>query len=332
MLSCVVRRRSTVLCAIVAALVVACGGGSSGSDDASSSTSTASATTTEAVTTIEGEISTPDGRARTYRLHVPPQSGEDPPPLLLALHGGGGSPEQFERASRVAELARTAGVLVAVPGGSGGGRTGAGLQTWNAGQCCGPAASDDVDDVGFLRTLVDQLAATYGTDPSRVVVTGHSNGAAMAYRLACELGDRVLAIAVQSGPLGVDPCTPARPVSVMHIHGSQDRNVPVEGGTGSQGLSGVDWPPAARGVELLAAAAGCDAVPVESTDPGPPAVHRRSWGRCDDGARAVYVVVDGAAHAWMGTAGTGRRGDAADVGFDTTSEVWAFLEGQLADR
>jgi polyhydroxybutyrate depolymerase len=200
------------------------------------------------------------------------------------------------------------------------------VPTWNAGECCGFAAREDVDDVGFVVALIDQLEVELAIDPDQVVATGHSNGSTMSYRLACELSDRIVASGVQAAPLTYEGCEPSGPVSVLHVHGAQDANVPIDGGVGV-GISGLDWPPVVEGVWLMADAAGCGSEPtVDRTEPG---VERSTWDGCAEGSRVELIVVDAGGHGWMRPGGSGARGDADDVGFDSTAQIWEFLSGQL---
>jgi polyhydroxybutyrate depolymerase len=247
-----------------------------------------------------GQLRTPDGRTRTYRLYVPASlDASTPAPLLVALHGGLGTSAQFAANSDFDGLAESNGFVVVYPDGIGARPDGTGPQTWNGGYCCGPAARDDVDDVGFVRQLIDRLGAELPIDPSRTFAASHSNGAIMAYRLACELSDRIAAIGVQAGSLGVDACAPARPVSVIHLHGTADTNHPIDGGAGS-GLAGVAFRPARDAVEALAAADRCSPTPVPATDPTNPDLAVTTWTPCADATAVRYVVVQGASHAWMG--------------------------------
>ena len=87
-------------------------------------------------------------------------------------------------------------------------------------ETAGPAARQKVDDVGFIRLLIASLRSQYEIDPARVFASGHSNGGILAYRLACELSDEIVAIGVQSTVLEISPCRPTHPVSVLQIHGS----------------------------------------------------------------------------------------------------------------
>src|SRR5262245_18435976 len=96
----------------------------------------------------------------------------------------------------------------------------------------------NVDAVGFISTLISTLVAERNVAPARVYATGISNGGIMVYRLACELSDKVAAIAPVAAALMFDSCRPKRPVSVMMFHGSEDKAVPSEGGR--------NWPSQSR--------------------------------------------------------------------------------------
>jgi polyhydroxybutyrate depolymerase len=122
------------------------------------------------------------------------------------------------------------GFLVAYPEGTGpfDGK----FETWNAGGCCGSAVRDNVDDVGFVRRLLADIARRQAYDPARVYATGLSNGAMMAYRLAAELSDRIAAIAPVAGTIAVEHFPTARSVPVMHIHSVDDPRALYAGGLG----------------------------------------------------------------------------------------------------
>ena len=157
-------------------------------------------------------------------------------PVVLFLHGGGGKAENVERYG-IREYADRYGFILVAPDGTGS----LSLHTWNGGtwmvdgkaqSCCGTAARNDVDDVGFIEALIDRLIETYGADPDRIYVTGFSNGAIMGYRLACELSDRLAAVAVAAPPGLSDDCDPTRAIPLLHIIGTADDRVPIDGGEG----------------------------------------------------------------------------------------------------
>lgn len=263
---------------------------------------------------------TVDGRARTYRLYVPADLADGPVPLFVGLHGGTGWADQFAVTNHVEELADAGGFIAVHPDGvNQPGRRGG---VWNGGVCCGVAARDDVDDVAFIDALLDQLALEHDIDPLRVFAFGHSNGGIMSYRLACELADRIVGIGVVAGTLGVTNCAPAQPVSVLHIHGTEDRNLPIAGGVGPESLAGVDFPPPRDGFAALADLDHCPAgttttdgdVTTELRDP------------CDAGSAAAFVEIATAGHAWPGgTPPTAPASGPGYAGYDATAELVEFL-------
>lgn len=292
--------------------------------------------------TVDGTLRTADGRDRTYHLYVPASlPAGRPVPLLLGLHGGTGWGEQFEANSGFDGIAEANGFLVVYPDGieipvpiTPDGRV------WNGGDCCAVAAREGVDDVGYLSALIDELVATRNVDPERVVAAGHSNGGIMAYRLACEAADKVAGVAIQSGWLGIDACSPSQPVPVLHIHGTADDHAPIEGGRGSRSISGVDSRAARESVGMLAAADGCDPEPTTATVGD---LTMLDWTGCDrasgpsgeagpsgpSGVPVRLVVVAGAGHAWMGRPAGSRLQEtlvgAPYPGLDTSAEMWSFL-------
>jgi len=173
--------------------------------------------------------------------------------LVVVLHGGLGNAEHIEdgRAESALNLdseAEAHGFVVAYLNGTPVTRFSQRMLGWNAGGgCCGQSARSGADDVAYLRAAVDQLAREYGVDPRRVYAIGHSNGAMMAQRMMCETRVFAAAVAV-SGPLNlpVDSCPAARGARILAIHGDADRNVPVDGGRGPMGLSGVSFASEAR--------------------------------------------------------------------------------------
>ncbi len=285
---------------------------------------------TAAVGEVDDEwVETPDGRQRHYRLYVPTtiRAGQAAP-LLIALHGGLGSSEQFAVNSGFDELAESNGFIVVYPDGIRAIPDRPGLQTWNGGYCCGPAVRQNVDDVGFIRMLINLLEARFDIDANRVFATGHSNGAIMSYRLACELSDRIVAIGVQAGNLGIDDCQPAEPVSLLHIHGLADTNQPIDGGMGT-GVSGVEARSGREAARALAALNGCTEGPAVEVIASNTDVEVSTWSGCDSGAVARLMTVAGATHAWMGHA-SAADGAAALVGkpymnLDASRAIWSFL-------
>ena len=170
------------------------------------------------------------GIERTYLVFMPPRGGVEPLPVVLNFHGGGGNARVEKSYTRMDETAAREGFIAVYPNGTGGfaGR----LLTWNAGTCCGWAASNDVDDVGFAVALIDDLSVRTPIDRSRIYATGLSNGSMMAYRLAAEAPQRIAAVAGVAGSMTLPRFAPALPVPVLHIHSVDDRRALYDGGLG----------------------------------------------------------------------------------------------------
>jgi polyhydroxybutyrate depolymerase len=179
------------------------------------------------------------GRQRFYSVHVPPSYDKKrPTPTVLNFHGGGGRPKSQRHASKMDSASDKSGFIAVYPQGT---KRPTQLRqgfTWNAGTCCGWAQENKIDDVAYTAALLDDLSKSLNIDAKRVFATGISNGAMMSYRLACELSDRIAAIAPVSGPMQMPECKPSRPISIMHFHGTADKFAPMVGGKGSRSLPG----------------------------------------------------------------------------------------------
>lgn len=168
---------------------------------------------------------------RSYSVHTPPTyKTMQPMPLVLAFHGGGGDASSMKALTELDTTADQAGFVVVYPNGTGKKFRGKTVGSWNGGRCCPPASHEGVDDVGFIDAVITDVSTKFSIDPSRVYATGHSNGAIMSYRLACELSEKIAAIAALGAQGVIDPCEPKYPVSIFHFHGTNDRCAPFTGG------------------------------------------------------------------------------------------------------
>ena len=181
-----------------------------------------------------------DGRWRTFLTHLP--TGYTPSvkyPLILAFHGGsplGYTSIQYQ--SGLSQKADTAGFIVVYPEGV----KVAGNRTWNAGNCCAPSTTLNIDDVGFVNTLLNTLFAGRPIDTTRVYATGFSNGALLCYRLANQLASRFAAIAPVAGDLMYYPWNPSKAIPIISFHSYLDRNINYFGGI-TVGPTGTYFPP-----------------------------------------------------------------------------------------
>jgi polyhydroxybutyrate depolymerase len=172
-----------------------------------------------------------DGLERQYILYQPAfktgHSGARP--LLLVLHGGGGTNSGMLRLTkgRFNELADRDGFFVVYPQGVD--------KSWNDGRPdkISGAHRKGIDDVGFLRALIEHLIARYPIDSKRIFVTGISNGGLMSFQLGCSLPDKIRAIAPVTAqiPAAIAPlCGFESTVSLAVFNGTADPLVPYNGG------------------------------------------------------------------------------------------------------
>ena len=182
-----------------------------------------------------------DGLTRQYIVYVPASVPRGrPAPMLLGLHGGGGNMDYQANNYGLKAKADQAGFVAVFPNGFSRFPNGI-LATWNAGTCCGRAAGNTVDDVGFLKEVIERVSRQLPIDRGRIYATGMSNGAMMSYRLACELPTLIRAIAPVAGTDNTTACTPSRPVPVILFHARDDNHVSFNGGAGKDALAKVDF-------------------------------------------------------------------------------------------
>jgi polyhydroxybutyrate depolymerase len=210
------------------------------------------------------------------------------------FHGFPGSGSEFETITGMDQNSDQEGFIVVYPDGFGTGR----LRTWNAGDCCGPAMESNIDDVGFVSSLIDYLETKANIDPRRVYAAGMSNGAMLCHRLGCELSGRIAAIGAVSGTIMTDSCDPSRPVPVIMIHGTLDPAVPFDGGQGS-GVPGLVFKSVPQTVDIWKNANGCTG---DTRTPymEMPRMLAKYQGDCPGGADIVLCTIEGGTHLWPG--------------------------------
>lgn len=265
--------------------------------DASAQTASSAQCNLAAAAGVSSRALLSGGRERSYRLFVPPgYDGRTELPLVLDLHGSGGTAAGQAATSRFEALAAREGFLVAT------------LQAdrdrrWNV-----PVTADRADDVAYVSAVIDDVAATVCTNLSRVYATGFSGGGRMSSLLACELNDRIAAIAPMAGLRWPGPCE-GRAIPILTFHGLADPQNTYDGRAEGRGAEWLESVP-----EALAGWArhdGCAAEPVLEDPPGPLSTLRYSG--CKDGSEVVLVRIDGLTHQW------------ARNEIDATASMWEFF-------
>ena len=243
---------------------------------------------------------------RRYEVHVPESfDPEQEIPVVIAFHGGGGNPQTMVPISRLNEKSDEAGFIVVYPYGSG-------INpdrnlTFNGGECCGFAMHHEIDDVGYIRAVLEDLAGVAKVDQGAVFATGLSNGGIMSYRLAAELSDRIAAIAPVGGPLMMESINPKRPVAVIHFHGTADNFAPFDGGFGKNGQGGkgvTDFRSVDDSIQTWVKVNQCESEPrieklPDEADDGME-VTRFTWAGGEGGTEVVLIAIDGGGHTWPG--------------------------------
>jgi polyhydroxybutyrate depolymerase len=225
-----------------------------------------------------------DGANRVATVHIPDNPSGVAMPVVFNFHGFLSSASQQRDYARLEDVADEKGFIAVHADGVN--------HSWNAGSCCGWAMATDLDDVGFVVKLLDEVAGLASVDRTRVYAMGMSNGGFMSFRLACERADLFAAITSVTGINGFKDCNPSAPVGVLHFHGTEDRIVPYEGDTQN------DFAPAAESTREWAKRMGC-AETTTDTALGDD-VQCRSFDGCPGAAEVTFCTVDGGGHTWPG--------------------------------
>lgn len=292
---------------------------------------------------INRSVSVAGQGTRQYSLYVPDFGGASGThPALLSLHGGGGSAMLQAASSRLVELASAQKIYVAFLEGSGA------IRTFNGGACCGYAATNHIDDVAYATAVIDDIETRDSVDAAKVYSTGFSNGGIMSHRLACAIADRISGIAAVSGASGqydqnltqYYACNPARPIPVLHIHATNDRNYPYAGGTGD-GLSATAYYPVDATIadwrtrNNVTAQATTEALGASTTcttyaEPANAALPSARVTLCKVDPVDVYdsanEIVFGGGHSWPGgTRSPSAKSDVPITDFSADSYLWRFF-------
>ena len=194
------------------------------------------------ITGLQTKTLTHDNVNRNYLVYIPDSyDSEIDYPLMFVFHGFGGIATQFINTADMRDLAESKNFIVVYPQGLDLGGTGS---HWN---CSNPSADNksDVDDIGFIENLIDQLIVDYPViDSKRIYAAGYSNGGFMSYYLACN-SKKFAAIGSVAGTMLDDSyqsCNANFPTAMINIHGTNDFDVPYDGNTYYPSIPEVvDW-------------------------------------------------------------------------------------------
>lgn len=255
-----------------------------------------------------------DGLEREYILYIPNSyTVGSSMPLVINLHGYGSNSTEQLIYSNFASTANEHGFLVVHPQGT---LDNSGGSHWNAGWGTG------VDDIGFISALIDSLSMDYTVDLDRVYSTGMSNGGFMSYTLACQLSNRIAAIASVTGTMTIGQtalCNNSKAVPVMEIHGTADGVVPYAGSNFGEGIDDV--------IDFWVNKNACDTdaqfTMIEDTNMSDGStVEHYVYSNGTDGSSVELYKIIGGGHTWPGAFSIGG---VTNQDINATAKIWEFF-------
>ena len=290
-------------------------------------------------------LPTQEDSFRSYSIYVPSTWQTNvSSPLLIALHGLSGWDLQLMDNTGFNNLAEANNFIVVYPNGTGEKLGDRGIRSWNGGKVgwctsgnCPPSQISKIDDVGYISKLIDDVSNRYLIDSKRVYLTGHSNGSQLTQRLACQLSNRITAVAVVAGHLALDTCNPDSPVSLLQIYGTEDTLNPENGGTAKISFGIYSYAfnsePVMKSVQKMAAANGCSANYTENNNFLNKDLTIYTWPGCKSGVVVSSMKILGASHAWMGhpaqSADSVKLSGEPYMKIDASKVIWAFLANKV---
>jgi polyhydroxybutyrate depolymerase len=272
---------------------------------------------------------THQGLARTAIIHTPADLPAGPAPVVIGLYGHGSTIEGLRNWLHLDATADREDFVVVYPE--------AVDHDWSYGRPIinpMPAVNGEpVDDVGFIRQIIDKLVETKRGDPARIYVTGPSRGGLMTYTVACTLADRIAAAAATITGMTEfqrEDCRPARPVPLLVIAGTNDLVQPHDGWLFPRGrLLSVP-----ETLEYWRVHNGCtkqDARDVPHREPSDTTrIWLISWTDCRDGARLQFYRVNGGGHQVPSLSPNSekeaKRFGARNRDIETADAIWSFVK------
>lgn len=266
---------------------------------------------------------------RKYLVHVPKSyTATKATPLVFFFHGGGGWMEQAAADYGWIEKSEKEGVIVVF--GNGSSRLPRErLATWNAGNCCGYARDNNIDDVAYAKAVVADVETKFNIDKQKIFATGMSNGGIMSHRLACEASDVFTAVAAVAGTDGMGAsCVPTRPISVMHIHAKNDDHVLFGGGAGPDAFRDeskvADFTSVADTIALWIKRNALSDTPKRVLDV--PGAYCDLYTSPTSGVQVKLCVTEDGGHSWAG--GKAVRGKTPSTAIIANDVIWDFFKAQ----
>ncbi|MFU8807266.1 MAG: alpha/beta hydrolase family esterase [Bradymonadaceae bacterium] len=238
------------------------------------------------------------GGERPARVLLPNDYDTDKSwPLVVLLHGYSASSTVQDAYLGLSARRHAYGFITIQPDGT---KNPEDKTFWNATEACCDFYGSGVDDLAYLEELIDEAEERLAIDPGRIYLLGHSNGGFMSYRLSCEFGSRIAAMASLAGSSFANPAdcrAPAYP-GILQIHGTLDAVILYDGGV----LVDKSYPGAREVVERWAKRNECDDEPtsgeslnLDRATAGDETEVLR-WESCARGSSAELWTIQGGSH------------------------------------
>ena len=250
-----------------------------------------------------------DGTDRVFVLHIPTNYNPDHAyTLVFELHGYSGTARSQMGLSFLWAEGDKDDFVVVNPQGLGDPPLWINFYPGEVGQA----------QIAFFKAMIDHLDSNLNIDPNRIYVTGMSNGGVMSNYLGCEMADTFAAIApVAGGHNSIETCQPANPISVIAVHGTEDRNIPYES-TNPYAVTARYY------IQAWAERNGCSPDPLTEQITGK--VSKESWPNCFEDVEVVLFTVEGGRHEWPGSAyGPGPYPEGLEPNFYASEAIWDFF-------
>jgi polyhydroxybutyrate depolymerase len=179
-----------------------------------------------------------------------PNDISKPSPLLIMLHSASTSGAHQERYMKLAPVAKKLGMIYIAPDGTVGAD---GRRVWSAAKACCQKSGTPVDDLAYITSLIDEIAAKVPVDRSRIYMVGHSNGAFMSLTYACSTGAIAGVVSLAGALDGNYQCESKRPFAFLQIHGTADKTIKIDGGV----MNGYAYTSAKETISRVAATNKC---------------------------------------------------------------------------
>lgn len=252
---------------------------------------------------------------RDYIVHTPVgYNSANQYPLVFNLHGYTSDATQEQFYTQMNATSDANDFIVVYPNGI--------ANAWNSGFV--GTYGTGIDDVGFISAIIDSMNKNFSINLNRVYACGMSNGGYQSYRLACELSNRIAAIASVTGSMTDSTyfyCNPTRPVPTMQVHGTTDGTVNYNGFPGSKPIEDVIqfW----SDHNLCTAAVETTAVPNINTTDNTTADFIQIKG-CTLGIENWFYKVYNGGHTWPGSV-VDIIGSNTNRDFNASQRIWDFF-------